>query len=86
MWVPLLSLSQSGMTRNAGNPGGIELEGDVSLECELSKNDSVSEVAAPIFPFPFILLIVPFVWMCGNVGLTWVEVRSSGGIGRIPFS
>jgi len=45
MCVPELSDSQSGMTLNAGKPGGMLLEeGDVSLDRELSIQESESDM------------------------------------------
>lgn len=41
-WVPLLSESHKGITLNDGSPGGIDDDGDVSLDLELSIQESVS--------------------------------------------
>jgi len=43
-WVPELSDSQSGITRNAGIDGGILEDGEVSLDLELSIQESESEI------------------------------------------
>ena len=46
-WVPELSDSQSGITRNAGREGGMLEEGEVSRDLELSSQESESDILAP---------------------------------------
>jgi len=50
--VPELSDSQRGITLKAGRLGGILELGEVSLDLELSIQESESDIFAPMAPMP----------------------------------